>query len=66
MFKQILFFSISVLLLAMVGCTPSKESGEKRTASAAVAYAEAEVEAIKEETDTAIERAKADFEKTKK
>ena len=63
MFKQILILYVSVLLLAMVGCTRSKESGEKKTADAAVAYAQAEVEAIKEETDTAVERAKADFER---
>ena len=56
MFKQILFLCVSVLLLAMVGCTRSKENGEKKTAGATVAYAQAEVEAIKEETDTAVER----------
>ena len=44
MFKQILFLCVSVLLLAMVGCTRSKENGEKKTAGAAVAYAQAEAD----------------------
>ena len=65
MFKQILILCVSILLLAMVGCTRSEESREKKTADAAVADAQAEVEAIKEETDTAVERAKDDFEKVK-
>ena len=36
MFKQILFLYVSVLLLAMFGCTRSEESREKKTADAAV------------------------------
>lgn len=55
MFKQILYLCVSVLLLAMVGHTRSKESGEKKTADAAVAHAQEAVEPIRAEIDTAIE-----------
>ena len=66
MFKQILFLCVSVLLLAMVGCTRIERKWRKeKQRGATVAYAQAEVEAIKEETDTAVERAKNDFEKVK-
>ena len=62
MFKRVLCFYLSVLFLSALGCgDPKKEFGD----TTAGAKAQQEVEAIKQETDAAIERAKADFEKVK-
>ena len=63
MFKRVLCFWLSVLLLATVGCTRSKEETEKESAdAAAVEQTQTEVETIKQETDATVERAKSDFE----
>ena len=60
MFKRVLCFSLSVLFLSILGC----ESPKKESTDAAAVSKTQEVEAIKQETDAAVERAKADCQTT--